>query len=180
MVRDVAWDQILLQLNWCVILVHIAAVLRKRLIDGFTSLVLIKKAKSSLQLLPFLLFFWDLCDIFSFLSQAVAWPNPSVSVSGPQDLLGALNKACPSHGVYGRGTSEWQGLYGEEWHQRQWGSFSAISELGVLSNATLILTLMQNGGWQHRMGWGRRVSTQGCEQSNQSERSLFYVLWKST
>lgn len=98
-----------------------------------------EKSKSSIQSLPFLLLFWVVCDIFSFLSQPVVWPNPSVPVSGPQDLLGALNKARPSHGVYGRGTGERQGLHGEEWHQCQWGSFSAISELGMVGNARLML-----------------------------------------
>lgn len=43
----------------------------------------------------------------------------------------------------------------------------------MLSNARLILTLMENGGCQDRMGWGRRISTHRCEQSNQSERSQF-------
>lgn len=159
--------------SWIGVLSLYILLLQKRLIDGLTSLALIKKAKSLLQLLPFLLIFWDLCDIFSLLSQAVARPNPSVFVSGSQDLLGALNKSRPSHGIYGRRTSEWQGLYGEKWHQCQWGSFSAIFELGMLSNARLILTLMENGGCQDRMGWGRRISTHRCEQSNQSERSQF-------
>ena len=112
-----------------------------------------EKNKPSLQPLPFILLFWVVCDIFSLLSQPVVWPNPSVPVSGPQDLLGAFNKARPSHGVYGRGTGEWQGLHGEEWHQCQWGSFSAISELGVGGNVKL--TLMQNGGWQDRRGQKR-------------------------
>lgn len=138
-----------------------------------------EKNKSALQPLRFSLF-WVMCDTFSLLSQPVIWPNPSVPFSGPQDLLGALNKACPSDGVYGRGTGEWQGLHGEEWHQCQWGSFSAISELGVVGNAKLMMIAtddaMSNGGWWD--GEGRKGSTYRCEQSNQSERSQFLCFWE--
>lgn len=99
--------QILLLLNWHIVLAHITAAVGNRLVDGFTSLVLRKKKnKSSLQPLPFLLVFWVVCDIFCLLSQPVVSPNTSALVSGSQDLLGALIKPCPSHGVYGRGTGE--------------------------------------------------------------------------
>ena len=123
------------------------------------------KNRSS-QPLPSLLLFWVVCDIFSLLFQPVVWPNPSIPVSGPQDLLGALNEARPSHGVYGRGTGERQGLHGEKWHRCQWGSFSAISELGVVGNAKLMLTSTAVNAKQRLTGGGRGGSTYICEQSN--------------
>lgn len=115
-----------------------------------------------------------MCDIFCLLSQPVAWPNTSALVLGSQDLLGALIKPCPSHGVYGRGTGEWQGLHGEEWHRCQWGTFSSVSELDVVGNAKLMWKI----NWQckveaDRTGRGRKGSTGRCGQSNQSERSQF-------
>lgn len=121
-----------------------------------------ERNKASLQPLPFLFLSWVVCGMFSFLPLPVIWPNPSFLVSGPQDLLGALNKARPSHGVHGRGAGERQSVHGEEWHWCQWGSFLAISELGMVGNANLMLDTNTD-----RTGRGRKgSSTYRYEQSN--------------
>jgi len=63
MARNVARGQILLPLSWCVFLAHIGAVLGKRLVDGFTSLVL--RQKTGPHSLFHLYSFSGLCVIYS-------------------------------------------------------------------------------------------------------------------